>query len=113
MMLSLLMMLASDPVTAPPAPNNELRDRLRAIQQTQERCRNGAVIQTVDGRATLTVDRQPPAVDRVGASDLMFRSGDPLRRDLLVERTVDHCSVPISTELSAPGSALPRFGHGN
>ena len=112
MMLSLLLMLASDPVTAPPAPNSELRDQLRATQQTQERCRNGAVIQTVDGRATPTVERQPPAVDRVGASDLMFRSGDPLRRDLLVERTVDHCPVPISTELSAPGRALPRFGHG-
>ena len=113
MMLSLLMMLASDPVTAPPAPNDDLKDRLRVIQQTQEQCHNGAVIQTVDGGGTLTVERRAPAVDRVGVSDLMFRSGDLLRRDLLVERTVDHCSVPISTELSAPGSALPRFGHGN
>ena len=112
-MLSLLMMLASDPVAAPPAPNSELRERLRATQQTQEQCRNGAVIQTVDGRASLTVERQPPAVDRVGVRDLMFRSGDPLRRDLLEERSVNHCSVPISTELSAPGTALPRFGHGN
>lgn len=120
-MLSLLMMLASDPVAAPPAPNSELSDRLRAIQQTQARCRNGVVMQAdgvtpaprLDGALMMgqAIARSSPVPLR--ANDLMFRSGDPVQMTLLLERSVDQCSVPISYDVSGPGTALPRFGHGN
>ena len=120
-MLSLLMMLASDPVTAPKViVVDEAADRLRAIQQTQARCRNGVVMQAdgvtpaprLDGALTMgqAIARSSPVPLR--AKDLMFRSGDPVQMTLLLERSVDQCSVPISYDVSGPGSALPRFGHG-
>lgn len=122
MMLSLLMMLASDPVTAPKViVIDEAAARLAAVQQTQARCRNGVVMQAdgvtpaprLDGALTMgqAIARSSPVP--LGANDLMFRSGDPVQMTLLLERSVDQCSVPISYEVSGPGSALPRFGHGN
>lgn len=121
-MLSLLMMLASDPVAAASTNDNDLRARMTAVQQTQAQCRNGTVMRA-DGRVTtvprldgeMTMGQAIARTPRVPlrANDLMFRSGDPVQMTLLLERSVDHCSVPISTELSGPGSALPRFGHGH
>ena len=121
MMLSLLMMLASDPVAATSVQDNDLKARMTAEQQTQERCRNGVVMQAdgvtpaprLDGALTMgqAIARSSPVPLR--ANDLMFRSGDPVQMTLLLERSVDQCSVPISYDVSGPGTALPRFGHGN
>lgn len=120
-MLSLLMMLASDPVAVTSVQDNDLKARLAAVQQTQARCRNGVVMQAdgvtpaprPGGEMTMgqAIARSSPVPLR--SSDLMFRSGDPVQMTLLLERSVDQCSIPISTEVSGPGSALPRFGHGN
>lgn len=123
-MLSLLMMLASDPATT--VTTDGLKARLRDIREPQEQvqCHNGAVIQTADDGTTTTYRvagqlpvwpsvRPAPMPATTVVSDLMFRSGDPVQSTLLLERSVDHCSAPISYEVSGPGSALPRFGHGN
>ena len=91
-MLTLLLLLASDPAaSAPPVLMIDVAAELRALGRaggTGLNCAN-ARIHRVDRTA------DAPRLQ----TDLTFKSGDDVRSYLLVERSVGGCSTPISFAL--------------
>ena len=61
----------------------DIRESLAAASQAQRDCHNAKV--------HMIADSSDPVV-----GDLMYRSRDPARRWLLLERSVNGCSTPIS-----------------
>lgn len=101
-MLSLLLILVSDPattLTAAPAPAPEtpvalLDHRVPAVAQCSPNR-----LQRIE---------QPAASASDLRNDLMFRPGDEVRRYLLLDRTVRGCPAPISYAVPYPRAAEPH-----
>ncbi|MBU1540169.1 MAG: hypothetical protein KKC29_02930 [Alphaproteobacteria bacterium] len=86
-MLSLLLMLVSDPLAAPPPPPPALMPRLLELgPQTPRDCRAGG----------FQMIQRPPASGESALNNLMFTPDHEVRRYLLIERSVRGCPAPIS-----------------
>lgn len=104
-MLTLLLMLSQDPLTATgPVPLPEPRVRVREIDAnglTLTRCGGGG-FQRIDQSAGELRDLRP---------DLTFRSSGEVRHYLLLDRTVSGCPAPISYPLpSRQGGFIRELG---
>lgn len=100
-MLSLMLTLLADPTATPveeqvPSVLAELDIRAADLSRlgTPE-CGNARLQRADEG------DRSPESLP-VTTTDLMYRSGDVVRRDLLLDRRIDGCAAPISVQLRMP-----------
>ena len=92
-MLTLLLLLASDPAaSAPPVLMIDVAAELRALDRA-----GGAGLNCANARIH-SIDRMPADARRLQI-DLTLKTVDDVRSYLLLERSVGGCSVPISFAL--------------
>lgn len=104
--MSLTILLAAFQVTTsaaplsepPPVPAAERLAAVREVLTTEERRRTSCQ----NARLQTAVGPVQPKTD-----DLVYRQSDNVRGWLLLERSVDGCSIPISLPHSAGASEVP------
>ncbi|RZJ37388.1 MAG: hypothetical protein EON87_22310, partial [Brevundimonas sp.] len=102
-MLPLILALMSDPAVTITTPAPTLRPLAGAEAQAprlftpaaRPRCENAQI----QNAGPVTPDEAPRPI----MSDLMHRSGDVVRMDLLLERRIDGCAAPLSFTINTFG----------
>lgn len=99
-MLSLMLALLADPTATPveeqvPSVFAELDARAIDLSRLETPECGNARLQRAD-------ESEPPPQPQPLIRDLMYRSGDVVRRDLLLDRRIDGCAAPISVQLRMP-----------